>query len=240
MIALSLQYSTYVATIQIKSLLSNPSRSPTPPMANMDNPTAPIAPPPVPPANLISFLRLVGRLKTTKRTGWKNHSIPLPESIADHMYRMSLLGLTFHNHPNHTHLIKLSIVHDLAESLVGDITPFDDVTPAEKHARESAAMAHIRDVELCGSSVGHELFSLWREYEDANTDEARLVKEFDKFEMILQADEYERMHHVTLNSFFDSTAHSFHSPYMQTLNEELRRSRDDRLTTQNHPSKPNQ
>lgn len=31
--------------------------------------------------------------QTTKRKGWINHGIKGPESIADHMYRMALMGL---------------------------------------------------------------------------------------------------------------------------------------------------
>lgn len=30
--------------------------------------------------------------QTTKRTGWVNHHVRLPESISDHMYRMGILS----------------------------------------------------------------------------------------------------------------------------------------------------
>ncbi len=42
------------------------------------------------------------------------------------------------------------------------------------------------------TSIGDEIYNLWMEYETGSTLEARLVKDFDKFEMIVQADEYER------------------------------------------------
>lgn len=42
--------------------------------------------------NIINFF-LLYLLKTTKRKGWLNHGIKGPESIADHMYRMALMGL---------------------------------------------------------------------------------------------------------------------------------------------------
>ncbi len=42
------------------------------------------------------------------------------------------------------------------------------------------------------TSIGDEIYNLWMEYETGSTIEARLVKDFDKFEMIVQADEYER------------------------------------------------
>lgn len=37
-----------------------------------------------------------------------------------------------------------------------------------------------------------EIKDLWLEYEHCTTEEARVVKDFDKFEMIVQADEYEQ------------------------------------------------
>jgi 5'-deoxynucleotidase YfbR-like HD superfamily hydrolase len=39
----------------------------------------------------IKFLKLVGKLKHVKRTGWVLRDVKDPESIASHMYRMSLM-----------------------------------------------------------------------------------------------------------------------------------------------------
>ncbi len=36
---------------------------------------------------------IVLRLQSTKRTGWVNRGVDQPESIADHMYRMGMMGL---------------------------------------------------------------------------------------------------------------------------------------------------
>ena len=40
--------------------------------------------------------------------------------------------------------VKMALVHDIAEAIVGDITPHDPVTPAEKHAREAAAVEKMQ------------------------------------------------------------------------------------------------
>lgn len=40
--------------------------------------------------------------------------------------------------------------------------------------------------------AAQEIKELWLEYEDCTSEEARVVKDFDKLEMIVQADEYER------------------------------------------------
>lgn len=56
---------------------------------------------------------------------------------------------------------------------------------------------------------GDEIEALWQEYEDGVTDEAKLVKELDKLEMIVQAGEYEREQGKDLSDFFASTRGKF-------------------------------
>jgi len=55
--------------------------------------------------------------------------------------------------------LKLALVHDLAECIVGDITPFCGVDPAEKHQREDTAMKEL--AQLAGS-CGSELYCLYK------------------------------------------------------------------------------
>ena len=43
------------------------------------------------PSDVLSFMNTVGRLKHEKRTGWVRAGIHLPESVGDHMYKMSML-----------------------------------------------------------------------------------------------------------------------------------------------------
>lgn len=42
------------------------------------------------------------------------------------------------------------------------------------------------------AAIAHEIKDLWLEYEDCTSAEARVVKDLDKMEMIIQADEYEQ------------------------------------------------
>merc|ERR1711879_162171 len=49
--------------------------------------------------NYVQFLKTVGQLKNTARTGWKIRNVPNFESVADHSWRMSLMALTFENLP---------------------------------------------------------------------------------------------------------------------------------------------
>ena len=172
----------------------------------------PSSPPPIPePARVVQFLHLATNLKTTPRTGWVKRNVKDPESIADHMYRMSLMALLMEGNSDGYDVdrcIKLAIVHDLAECIAGDITPVCGVSDGEKYRMESEAMDTI--TSMLGDNVAsRNIRALWDEYERGETKEAKLVKDFDKVEMIVQAGEYERDQGdrgVELQEFFDSTA----------------------------------
>lgn len=98
-------------------------------------------------------------------------------------------------------LLQMVLIHDIAESdpAVGDITPFDGVTPQEKHVREEAAMKRICSVLPHGDT----LLSLWVEYEAGLTEEAKIAHQIDAVEMALQAREYEDTYHMDLSEFID-------------------------------------
>ncbi|KAK5799085.1 HD domain-containing protein [Linnemannia elongata] len=172
----------------------------------------------------LQFLHIVEKLKRTKRTGWVNHGVKPAESIADHMYRMGIMAMLIDEKTagvNKDKCIKMAIVHDLAESLVGDITPYDGVTVEDKHTQERNAMHHLCHELLGWNAQAQEISGLWAEYEAATTPEALLVKDFDKFEMIMQALEYEKSEDVTLEDFFAGTRGKFKHPMVTGWVDEL-------------------
>jgi putative hydrolase of HD superfamily len=125
--------------------------------------------------------------------------------------------------------IKMALTHDVCEAIVGDFTPHDPISKADKHALEKQAMEEIRDL-LCGNPLGQELYDLFMEYEEGETVESRFVKDIDKFEMLVQADEYERSQKKNLEQFFDHTKGYFTTDLFKTLDEQLRKHREeDRL-----------
>ncbi|XP_020583283.1 HD domain-containing protein 2 [Phalaenopsis equestris] len=181
-------------------------------------------------ASAIDFLTLCHRLKTTKRKGWVNHGIKGAESIADHMYRMALMALISGDLPgvNRERCIKIAIVHDIAEAIVGDITPSDGVPKSEKSRREQIALSEMCEI-LGGGMRADEIKELWTEYENNSSIEAKLVKDFDKVEMILQALEYEMAHGKILDEFFISTAGKFQTDIGRRWAAEVTSRRNRRL-----------
>ncbi|KAJ3184966.1 hypothetical protein HDU87_002532 [Geranomyces variabilis] len=180
------------------------------------------------PEGTLKFLHVIENLKRTKRTGWVDHGISDAESIGDHMHRMSVLALlTTDPALDRIKLTKMALVHDLAESIAGDITPHSGVSKEKKHKLERDGMDEL--VGLLGKSAeAMEIKALWEEYEAAETPEALYCKDLDKFEMIVQAVEYEKRHEdKNLDAFFESTDGKFGHPTVQSWVEALYKEREE-------------
>ncbi|XP_015279320.1 PREDICTED: HD domain-containing protein 2 isoform X1 [Gekko japonicus] len=180
--------------------------------------------------SLLQFLRLVGQLKRVPRTGWVYRNVANPESVSDHMYRMAIMALVTEDKTlNKDRCIRLALVHDMAECIVGDIAPADNITKEEKHRREEDSIfqdAMEQLTQLLSEDLKKEIYELWEEYEYQSTAEARFVKELDQCEMILQAFEYEELEKKPgrLQDFYDSTAGKFNHPeivqFVSSINTE--------------------
>ncbi|KAL1969815.1 hypothetical protein VTN77DRAFT_7324 [Rasamsonia byssochlamydoides] len=190
-------------------------------MGSSDNPPKPVwttqtvlstlpHPPEENSSSPVPFFHLLERLKTTKREGWRRFGLDHGESISDHMYRMAVMTMlappSLASRLNIPHCTKMALIHDMAESLVGDITPVDkEVTKSEKARREAAVMDYIESTLLSGvpggTLSGAEIRRVFQEYEDNETLEAKFVHDVDKMELLLQMVEYERAHGIDLSEF---------------------------------------
>ncbi|RKF78937.1 HD domain-containing protein C4G3.17 [Golovinomyces cichoracearum] len=147
----------------------------------------------------VSFFHILERLKTTPREGWRRFGKKNGESISDHMYRMAMMAM-FAPEPLRGLLdiqrcTNMALIHDMAEALVGDITPVEGISKEEKNRRETTTMDFLTknilgNVE--GGRIAQNIRSLWQEYEDGVTLESKFVHDLDKIELILQMVEYER------------------------------------------------
>jgi putative hydrolases of HD superfamily len=115
------------------------------------------------------------------------------------MYRMSILTMmaptSISSKLDVVKCTRMALIHDMAEALVGDITPVDGVAKDDKSKREADTMDYICN-NLLGKFNGglnaKEVRQLWQEYEDSKTEESKFVHDVDKMELLLQMVEYER------------------------------------------------
>ncbi len=155
---------------------------------------------------LAALVEAVG-LKRLPRAGWVRVGVASPESVAAHAWGVAWLVLRFL--PSTLDLgraLAYAVLHDLPEVRVGDITPYDGVTVAQKHAREASAMA-----ELLAPLPAH-LRARWEAYEAQADDEARFVRQLDRLDMAIQAVAYSHQGHTGLEGFLDSAAKAVTHP----------------------------
>ncbi|KAI8648873.1 5'-deoxynucleotidase [Fusarium sp. Ph1] len=141
----------------------------------------------------VAFAFIISQNLSRKRKGWIRHGIEEPESVAEHSWMMAALCLTLPGVPGVPGVdiqccMAMAVLHDMAETLVGDITPADNVPRPEKHRREQLAMEfstkHVSDSRVK---------QWWMEFEAGETLESKVVQDMDKIEMMIQALCYEKV-----------------------------------------------
>ncbi len=143
---------------------------------------------------LIKFFDEVNQLKKTKRQGWVIDKVENPETVAEHTFRTALMCIFLGKNKNldMEKVMKMAIIHDLAEAKIGDIVTYWRYEKAasreEKIKKEKKAIQEM----ISGIEGYDEIFNLWFEFEEGKTKEAKFVRQVEKLEMSLQALEYEK------------------------------------------------
>ena len=143
------------------------------------------------------FYLLATQLKYKIRSGWNethwNVNKERLESIAEHIYGTCILALSidseFETGLDVSKVIKMLVLHELGEVVIGDITPFDNITPEEKMQIEHAAIK-----EVLGDLIKREeYFALLLEFDERKTKEAIFAYHCDKLDADIQAKVYQDM-----------------------------------------------
>lgn len=166
--------------------------------------------------NLIKFFIEAGKLKRIPRRGWILRKIENPETIAEHVFRTTLMGWIIgkKNRLNPEKVIKMALVHDLCEVYSRDTTPYDTLISGkdkeeiqnlvykwpgftrkekerqikDKCGREERSL--IKLTKDLSPEIREEIISLWEDYENGLSKEGRFVRQLDRIENLMQALEY--------------------------------------------------
>jgi 5'-deoxynucleotidase YfbR-like HD superfamily hydrolase/DNA-binding transcriptional regulator YhcF (GntR family) len=142
-----------------------------------------------------TFLHEAGHLKNLPRAGWLLLGIKHPESVAEHSYRVGVIGIVLAaiEGANPSQTAALCLMHDMHETRIGDVPSVGRsyVTTAKPQAVTSHQASGMTD------AVAEVLQALTGEYEDNETIEARVAHDADKLETLLQAREYKAQGYAT-------------------------------------------
>jgi len=166
---------------------------------------------------LINFLETVGALKRMPRTGWVDVRVKDAESVADHTFRTALLCMLYADIENldALKLLRMALIHDLPEALIGDLTPSQKTGETRKREEEAAKQL----LSLLPEKLRDNYLSVWREYQEGRTREAQAVRQLEKIEMALQANEYRKSGAAekSLERFFKSAEENAVWPELKRL-----------------------
>ncbi len=129
----------------------------------------------------IEFLFEVGMLKKTPRTGYQFLGSG-GESVADHSFRTAVIGYVLASQEpgaDRNKVVLMCLFHDFPEARTGDHNYVNKkyVTTDE----ERAVQDQVREL-----SFGDEIVDLFREFNGCDTLEARLAKDADQLDLILE------------------------------------------------------
>jgi putative hydrolases of HD superfamily len=131
------------------------------------------------------FLRNAERLKDVTRSAWTAGG--KPESVAAHTWRLCLMAVVLapaFPDLDLRKLLTMCVIHDLGEALSGDIPAVDQDPSAPKSDAERSDLQTL--LQPLPRDMASGLMTLWEEYDDGSTPEARMAKALDKLETIMQ------------------------------------------------------
>ena len=165
------------------------------------------------------FLENAINLKKISRQGWiEKLDLENPESVADHTFMMSVVGMLISDSENYNFekILKMILLHDLAESKIGDFTP-NQISKEKKLELENNAFSELLD--CLPSNLQENYRNIWQEFTECKTEDSQLVHEIDKFEMAIQAKKYEQtgLSKEKLQQFYDSAEQEICHPKLKEL-----------------------
>lgn len=134
----------------------------------------------------LSFLREIDKLKSVVRQS------PLldrsrRENSAEHSWHLAMYALVLHDLSrvpvNLSRVIQMLLIHDIVEVDAGD-TPFHAGVPADEQA-EREGRAAVRLFGMLPDFEGDALLALWREFEAAESLDAKFAKALDRAQPLI-------------------------------------------------------
>ncbi|MFR9723255.1 HD domain-containing protein [Streptomyces sp. MS19] len=163
------------------------------------------------------FLFEVGMLKRAKRSGWWIAGVKDPETIAEHSFRVGLIGsvLAMMEGADPAKTALLGLWHDTQETRVSDIPHIGrrylDAASNEKVTADQVSAAHPAVREAARRIV--------EEYEHGDSLEVICAHDADKLECLIQAVEYREQGCSNVQGWIDNSREKLKTPSAQALAE---------------------
>ncbi|MBN8825847.1 MULTISPECIES: HD family hydrolase [unclassified Spirosoma] len=135
----------------------------------------------------IEFIKEVDKLKYIVRKT-KLFNSDRNENDAEHSWHLALMAIVLVEHANFPvdllKVIKMLLIHDLVEIDAGDTFIYDTQKSHDNTAEEREAAKRI--FGLLPDEQATELITIWEEFEEQQTNEAKFARAMDRLEPLLQ------------------------------------------------------
>ncbi|MFH8753307.1 HD family hydrolase [Streptomyces rimosus] len=164
-----------------------------------------------------SFISEMGVLKRVARTGWWFTGNKHPESVAEHSFRVGVIGsvLAMMEGADPARVALLCLFHDSQETRVGDIPhigrKYLRAAPNGEVTADQVANAH--------PAVRTGVQGAVDEYEAGETPEAIVARDADKLECLVQAVEYREQGYSLTQNWIDTSLASLKTTSAKALAE---------------------
>lgn len=174
----------------------------------------------------ITFFKTIGKSKRLLRSGWIEHKIKDPESVAEHSFRVAMMAMVLSNKLGYNldaaKMVKMALLHDTGEVITGDVivsrgSIIDIEARDTKEIEEREGIRNIFD--LIGDA--EEYTAIFQEMMDRTTVEAKVFWQLDKLEMAIQASEYEEEQKKDLEEFLINADLNMKEPLLREIFEGL-------------------
>jgi putative hydrolases of HD superfamily len=169
--------------------------------------------------DLAAYLYEIGQLKRVVRSGWWLAGIEQPESVAEHSFRVAIIGylLAQIEQADPYKTIIMCLFHDAHEARINDVHRV-----ARKYMNWNGIERRIMadQAERLPKQIAEELVSLLNELEDDNSQEALLAHDADQLECLIQAREYQSLGYQAIEEWIESCRASLKSEAAKRLADE--------------------
>jgi putative hydrolase of HD superfamily len=169
--------------------------------------------------SLFRFWQYAAELKVEPRKGWRTKVQGRVESVADHSFAVALLALFEGERRGYDleKILKLALIHDLEEAIMGDLTPQDKLRRGSTRVQRDREKAIRELVSKLPAKSRLSYLKLWTDLRRRQSKEAQLVHELDKLEMAFQANAYgKRTGQRKMRDFYESATIETNDPILKS------------------------
>ncbi len=145
---------------------------------------------------IMRFVQEAEQLKNTMRQCWS--STGKQESTAEHTWRLCLMVMLFEKYLpqlDTLKLMKMCLIHDIAEIVDGDIPAIIKVPNKSEKERKNLVLL----TKNLPQHLKQEIINLWDDYENILSLEAKVAKALDKLETLMQYNIGQNPHNFDYN-----------------------------------------